>query len=93
MMFELLQGQPYSFNYSILDDKTGITHSRDESSDDEGVIRGTYEVRKYHFNVKSETKSRCLKQNTKTQTNLALKAPSIECFLINVVTLSLIDHN
>ena len=39
-----LQEKPYSFNYSILDEKTGITHSRDESSDDQGVIRGTYEV-------------------------------------------------
>ena len=39
-----LQGTPYSINYSILDEETGITHSRDESSDDRGVVRGSYQV-------------------------------------------------
>ena len=38
------QGKPYSFNYSILDEDTGVTHSRDETSDHEGVVRGSYEV-------------------------------------------------
>ena len=41
---KLFQGKPYSFNYSILDEETGVTHSRDESSDEKGVIRGSYEV-------------------------------------------------
>ena len=42
---KLFQGEPgYSFNYSILDEETGVTHSRDESSDEKGVIRGSYEV-------------------------------------------------
>ena len=41
---KLFQDKPYSFNYSILDEETGVTHSRDESSDEKGVIRGSYEV-------------------------------------------------
>ena len=41
------QEKPYSFNYSILDEETGISHSREESSDDRGVVRGAYKVRQY----------------------------------------------
>ena len=39
------QEKPYSFNYSILDEETGISHAREESSDDRGVVRGSYEVK------------------------------------------------
>ena len=42
-----MQEKPYSFNYSILDEETGISHSREESSDDRGVVRGAYKVRQY----------------------------------------------
>jgi hypothetical protein len=34
----------YAFEYSVNDESTGFTHSRKESSDENGVVRGAYEV-------------------------------------------------
>ena len=47
------QEKPYSFNYSILDEETGISHAREESSDDRGVVRGNYEVKVRHFRLEA----------------------------------------
>ena len=34
----------YAFEYSVQEDLTGITHSRKETADENGVVRGVYEV-------------------------------------------------
>ena len=36
--------KPYSFSYTIYDENTGLTHARDETADEEGVVAGSYEV-------------------------------------------------
>ena len=36
--------KPYSFSYTIFDENTGLTHARDETADEEGVVVGSYEV-------------------------------------------------
>ena len=36
--------KPYAFEYSVQDDLTGITHSRKETADINGVVRGVYEI-------------------------------------------------
>ena len=36
--------KPYSFSYTIYDENTGLTHARDETADEEGVVVGSYEV-------------------------------------------------
>ncbi len=41
---ERSSGKAYSFNYSILEERTGLHHSRDEARDEDGHIRGNYEV-------------------------------------------------
>ena len=38
------RGRPYSFNYSILEERTGLLHSRDEARDQDGLVKGNYEV-------------------------------------------------
>ena len=46
-IFLLLQGsskKSYAFEYSVQEDFTGITHSRKETADENGVVRGVYEV-------------------------------------------------
>ena len=34
----------YTFEYSVQEDVTGITHSRKETADENGVVRGVYEI-------------------------------------------------
>ncbi len=36
--------EPYAFSYTILDENTGLTHSREEEGDEHGVVVGSYEV-------------------------------------------------
>uniref|UniRef100_A0A0K2V1A8 Uncharacterized protein n=1 Tax=Lepeophtheirus salmonis TaxID=72036 RepID=A0A0K2V1A8_LEPSM len=36
--------RPYNINYTVLDDKTGITHVREETGDGQGYVVGMYEV-------------------------------------------------
>ncbi len=38
-------GEAILFNYSILEETTGLHHSRDEARDQEGRVKGSYEVR------------------------------------------------
>ena len=38
------KGKPYSFNYSVQDERTGVLHSRDEARDETGHVKGNYEV-------------------------------------------------
>ena len=55
------KGKPYSFNYSVQDERTGVLHSRDEARDETGHVKGNYEVgtsylynlffRKYVFSI------------------------------------------
>eukprot|EP00095_Tigriopus_kingsejongensis_P006792 snap_masked-scaffold608_size125128-processed-gene-0.5 protein:Tk06792 transcript:snap_masked-scaffold608_size125128-processed-gene-0.5-mRNA-1 annotation:"GK10226" len=39
-----LQKHAYGFSYSVFDENTGLTHAREESGDENGVVTGSYEV-------------------------------------------------
>ena len=42
--FQASKTNSYSFEYSTQDGDTGITHSRKETADEFGVVRGVYEL-------------------------------------------------
>ena len=42
--FQASKTNSYSFEYSTQDGETGITHSRKETADEFGVVRGVYEL-------------------------------------------------